>query len=101
MNLLDFAVTPLWLVWDAVCDLAAEDGVHLAESELIGLAPQASFEAIADHAGLTDGPIDARLAVAADYIHLRDYSPMQQILERRLEAARESSGPTADARPGT
>jgi hypothetical protein len=26
---------------------------------------------------------------------------MQQILERRLEAARESSGPTADARPGT
>jgi glutamate formiminotransferase len=101
MNLLDFAVTPLWLVWDAVRDLAAEDGVHLAESELIGLAPQASFEAIADHAGLTDGPIDARLAVAADYIHLRDYSPMQQILERRLEAARESSGPTADARPGT
>ena len=101
MNLLDFAVTPLWLVWDAVRDLAAEDGVHLAESELIGLAPQSSFEAIADHAGLTDGPIDARLAVAADYIHLRDYSPMQQILERRLEAARESSGPTADARPGT
>jgi glutamate formiminotransferase len=101
MNLLDFAVTPLWLVWDAVRDLAAEDGVHLAESELIGLAPQASFEAIADHAGLTDGPIDARLAAAAEYIHLRDYSPMQQILERRLEAARESSGPTADARPGT
>jgi hypothetical protein len=23
MNLLDFAVTPLWLVWDAVRDLAA------------------------------------------------------------------------------
>ena len=100
MNLLDFAVTPLWLVWDAVRDLAAEDGVHLAESELIGLAPQASFEAIADHAGLADGPIDARLAVAADYIRLRDYSPMQ-ILERRLEAARKSTGPTADPRPGT
>ena len=53
MNLLDFAVTPLWLVWDAVRDLAAEDGVLLAESELIGLAPQASFEAIADHTGAT------------------------------------------------
>jgi glutamate formiminotransferase / 5-formyltetrahydrofolate cyclo-ligase len=87
MNLLDFAVTPLWVVWDAVRDLAADDGVDLAESELIGLAPQASFEAIADHTGVTDGSLDDRLAAAADYIRLRDYSPMQ-ILERRLDAAR-------------
>ena len=101
MNLLDFAVTPLWLVWDAVRDLAAEDGVLLAESELIGLAPQASFEAIADHTGATGGSLDARLAAAADYIRLRDYSPMQ-ILERRLEAARQSADPaSADARPET
>ena len=101
MNLLDFAVTPLWLVWDAVRDLAAEDGVLLAESELIGLAPQASFEAIADHTGATGGSLDARLAAAADYIRLRDYSPMQ-ILERRLEAARHSADPaSADARPET
>ena len=39
MNLLDFAITPLWLVWESVRELAAEDGVELAESELIGLAP--------------------------------------------------------------
>ena len=50
MNLLDFSVTPLWLVWDTVRDVAAEDGVELAESELIGLAPLASFLAVADHA---------------------------------------------------
>jgi len=101
MNLLDFAVTPLWLVWDAVRELAAEDGVHLAESELIGLAPQASFEAIADHAGATGSSLDARLAAAADYIRLRDYSPMQ-ILERRLDAARSGASPTsADQRPAT
>jgi len=93
MNLLDFAVTPLWVVWDAVRDLAAEDGVELAESELIGLAPQASFEAIADHAGAMDGPVDDRLRAAAAYIRLRDYSPMQ-ILERRLEAARHGTDPT-------
>ena len=95
MNLLDFAVTPLWVVWDAVRDLAAEDGVELAESELIGLAPQASFEAIADHLGITDASLDERLAAAADYIRLRDYSPMQ-ILERRLDAARggATSAPT-------
>ena len=97
MNLLDFAVTPLWVVWDAVRDLAAEDGVEPAESELIGLAPQAAFEAIADHVGVTDADLDARLAAAAEYIRLRDYSPMQ-ILERRLDAARRTVG-TAPADP--
>jgi glutamate formiminotransferase len=94
MNLLDFQVTPLWLVWDSVRDLAAEDGVILAESELIGLAPQASFEAIADHVGMTDGSVEERLAAAADYIRLRDYSPMQ-ILERRLAAALTEGDPVA------
>jgi glutamate formiminotransferase len=88
MNLLDFDVTPLWMVWDAVRDLAAEDGIQLAESELIGLAPLASFLAVADHAGApADDTVDARLGAAADYIRLRDYSPMQ-ILELRLEAVR-------------
>ena len=98
MNLLDFHVTPLWLVWDSVRDLASEDGVLLAESELIGLAPQASFEAIADHVGMTDGTIEERLARAAEYIRLRDYSPMQ-ILERRLAAARADTVATGDG-PG-
>ena len=50
MNLLDFTVTPLWLVWETVRDVAAEDGVELAESELIGLAPLAAFLAVADRA---------------------------------------------------
>jgi glutamate formiminotransferase / 5-formyltetrahydrofolate cyclo-ligase len=96
MNLLDFAVTPLWLVWDAVRDLAAEDGVRLAESELIGLAPLASFLAVADHAGAPSaGPIEERLAAAADYIRLRDYSPTQ-ILELRLDATRR----VGDTAPG-
>ena len=50
MNILDFAITPLWLVWETVRDVAAEDGVELAESELIGLAPLAAFLAVADRA---------------------------------------------------
>jgi glutamate formiminotransferase len=101
MNLLDFSVTPLWLVWDAVRDLAAEDGVEPAESELIGLAPLASFLAVADHAEApVEGSVETRLAAAADYIRLRDYSP-QQILELRLEAARAGAGGVArDDRPG-
>jgi glutamate formiminotransferase / 5-formyltetrahydrofolate cyclo-ligase len=88
MNLLDFSVTPLWLVWDTVRELAAEDGVMLDESELIGLAPRAAFLAVADHAGANpDDPIEARLAAAAAYLRLRDFSPLQA-LELRLEAAR-------------
>src|SRR5690349_11445791 len=39
MNLLDFSITPMWRVWEAVRDAAAERGVALRESELIGLAP--------------------------------------------------------------
>ena len=92
MNLLDFATTPLWLVWDTVRDIAAEDGVELAESELIGLAPVAAFLAVADRAGASaDDPIERRLAAAAGYLRLRDFSPMQA-LELRLDAAR-AGGP--------
>ena len=88
MNVLDFTVTPLWLVWETVRDLAAEDGVELAESELIGLAPLASFLAVADHAGAPpDDDVEDRLAAAADFLQLRDFSPMQA-LELRLEASR-------------
>jgi glutamate formiminotransferase / 5-formyltetrahydrofolate cyclo-ligase len=88
MNLLDFNVTPLWLVWETVRDVAAEDGVELAESELIGLAPLAALLAVADRAGaLGEDTIERRLAVAAAYLRLRDFSPMQA-LELRLEAAR-------------
>jgi glutamate formiminotransferase / 5-formyltetrahydrofolate cyclo-ligase len=99
MNLLDFVVTPLWLVWDSVRDLAAEDGVALAESELIGLAPLASFLAVADYAGApATAPDEERLRAAAAYLRLRDFSP-DQALELRLAAAR--GGPsrsTADER---
>ena len=90
MNVLDFDVTPLWLVWETVRDVAAEDGVELAESELIGLAPLAAFLAVADHAGAPgEDPVERRLALAAAYLRLRDFSPMQA-LELRLEAARGS-----------
>ena len=103
MNLLDFEVTPLWRVWDAVRELAAEDGVRPAESELIGLAPLASFLAVADHAGApAEASVEARLTAAATYIQLRDYRPMQ-ILELRLEAAGSSAADKtslAGDRPG-
>ena len=60
----------------------------LAESELIGLAPLAAFLAVADRADAPpEDPVERRLAAAADFLRLRDFSPMQA-LELRLEAAR-------------
>jgi glutamate formiminotransferase / 5-formyltetrahydrofolate cyclo-ligase len=92
MNILDFNVAPVWLVWETVRDVAAEDGVELAESELIGLAPLAAFLAVAERVDAPpDDPVERRLAAAADYLRLRDFSPMQA-LELRLEAAR-ATGP--------
>jgi len=97
MNLLDYKTTPLWLVWEAVRSEAAEDGVHLAESELIGLAPLGSLVDVADHAGVSAHlSQEERLAGAAGFLKLRDFSPLQA-LELRLEAARGTEpmpGPT-------
>ena len=93
MNLLDFTVTPLWAIWDAVRDLAAEDGVEPAESELIGLAPLASLLDVADRAGADpDSPLEGRLRAGATYLRLRDFSPTQA-LELRLEKARGAVDP--------
>jgi glutamate formiminotransferase len=88
MNVLDFRTTPLWRVWETVRAEAAEDAIELAESELIGLAPLAAFLDVADHAEAPpDGPMDDRLAAAARFLRLRDFSPLQA-LELRLDAAR-------------
>src|SRR5688572_1691160 len=87
MNLLDFRTTPLWLVWETVRAAAADDAVTLHESELIGLAPLAAFLDVADHADApANAPVEDRLAAAASFLKLRDFSP-QQALELRLAAA--------------
>jgi len=87
MNLLDFGRTSLWAVWDAVGAEAAADGVDLAESELIGLAPLAAFQAVADRAEAPlDAPPEERVIAAGRYLKLRDASP-QMALELRLARA--------------
>jgi glutamate formiminotransferase / 5-formyltetrahydrofolate cyclo-ligase len=93
MNILDFRVTPLWRVWETVRAEAAADGIELFESELIGLAPLAAFLDVADHVEApSTAPIEERLAAAAAFLRLRDFSPMQA-LELRLDAARSTTGP--------
>jgi glutamate formiminotransferase len=93
MNLLDFRTTSLWQVWETVKAEAADEGVELAESELIGLAPLAALLDVADHAGVPDSlTTQERLAGAARSLELRDFSPLQA-LELRLEAARQPKPP--------
>lgn len=88
MNLLDFATTPMWQVWEEVRALAADDGVRLRESELIGLAPLAALMDVADHADADrDAPVEVRFAAAAAYLQLRDPDPAMA-LELRLAAVR-------------
>ena len=87
MNLLDFNVSPLWRVYEAVAAEARAAGVEPAASELIGLAPLAALLAVADRSGApTDAPVEDRLAAAAAYLRLQDFSPLQA-LELRLAAA--------------
>jgi len=87
MNLLDHTVTPLWLVWETVRGLAADEGVELRESELIGLAPLAALLEVADHVGVAPrGPVERRLNAAAEALAIRDFEPTMA-LELRLAAA--------------
>jgi glutamate formiminotransferase len=89
MNLLDYRTTPLWLVWETVRAAAAEDHVELLESELIGLAPLGALLGVADHAEVpAEAPVEERLAGAAHFLKLRDFSPMQA-LELRLDQVRQ------------
>ncbi len=90
MNVLDFQVTPLWRVWETVKAEAGADDVDLAESELIGLAPLAALLDVADHAGAAPAAaVEARLRTAAEFLQLRDFSPMQA-LELKLAAAQDA-----------
>jgi glutamate formiminotransferase len=87
MNLLDFQATPMWRVFDEVARLARDEGVQVLGSELIGLAPQAAFDAVAAHAGVPgDAATEARFAAAAAYLRLRDAQPLM-VLEQRLAVA--------------
>jgi glutamate formiminotransferase len=68
MNLLDFTVTSIRTVFDAVAERAKAAGVDVLESELIGLAPAAA--------------IDAALA---KHIKLPSFDAAQQVVEEKLK----------------
>jgi glutamate formiminotransferase / 5-formyltetrahydrofolate cyclo-ligase len=91
MNLLDHAVTPMWLVWETVSNLAAEEGVAARESELIGLCPLAALLEVADHAGVDPSlPDERRVERAAEWLRVRDFRPTMALELRMAELAGES-----------
>jgi glutamate formiminotransferase len=49
MNLLDTRQTPIWFVFERISDLAAQRGVSVLQSELVGLAPADAVADIARH----------------------------------------------------
>ena len=69
MNLLDFRVTPLHVVFERVRELAAARGVEVAASEVVGLLPT-----------------EALTMTAAHYYGLRHFGPAAVLEDRLLEA---------------
>jgi glutamate formiminotransferase len=101
MNLLDFTVTPLWLVWETVGALARAEGMELRESELIGLTPLAALTDVAEHAGLDPAATDEqRIMAAAAWLRIRDFES-NMALELRLAAAEAATADPATAEPAT
>jgi glutamate formiminotransferase len=87
MNLLDFSVTPIWKVWDAVSNAASAEGIEVRESELIGLCPLAALTDVAERIGVPRRvKVEERITWAADWLSIRDFDP-SMALELRLAAA--------------
>ena len=92
MNLLDFTVTPIWRVWEAVSDEARAAGVEVRESELIGLCPIAALSDVAEHVGVDAALADEeRITQAAAWLRIRDFDP-SMALELRLAQAEAAAG---------
>ncbi len=99
MNVLDHSITPMWLVWETVTQLAREEGVEARESELIGLCPLAALTAVADHAGVpAEATVEERITRAAAWLKVRDFEPTMA-LELRLAAA--EAADASATRPAT
>ena len=69
MNLVDFEVTSIREAFDAVAKEASVRGMEIADSEIVGLAPEAALP-----------PEDG------EHVRLKGFSPEEQILERLVEA---------------
>lgn len=92
MNLTNFRVTPVHAVFDEVCRLAAERGVRVTGSEIVGLVPLEVLVAAGKHylarQGAYQGVPESELVEAAiRSLGLNDvapFDPRQKVIEYRL-----------------
>jgi glutamate formiminotransferase len=70
MNLVDHEVTGLWKAYDAAALLAAEEGMAVTDSEIVGLVPASALE---------EGDVER--------LNLRGFDASRQVLERLADAA--------------
>lgn len=76
MNITDYQTTPMSKVYNRARELAVRHGAKLAESELIGLIPEAAYES------------------DAEWIQrIGNFDPAQKVIERRLESPMSWVGP--------
>lgn len=76
MNLTDFEETPLHVVYEEVRRLAAQQGVEIEESELIGLMPRKALE-----------------MTAAGFLKLKDFHT-ERVVENQIAMLLERENPT-------
>lgn len=96
MNLTDYTVTPPHLVFDKVCEIAAELGLRVTGSELVGLIPLEAVLAAGRHylrkQGASDGVPEADLIEAAhqsmSLSQISKFSPGERIVEYRVRTPR-------------
>lgn len=86
MNLRDVSVTPMHLAYETITSLAADHGVEVTGSELVGLAPLSAFlEAGAWYHADPEAADEAALVAAAieglGLSDLGEFDPQQRIIE--------------------
>ena len=82
INVVDFRITPMRRVYEAVQELAMRHGAAVGDGELIGLIPEAAYDP------------DAAWARG-----IRNFHPNEKILERRLERPMDWPGDAPVATP--
>ncbi len=71
MNLTNYTITPIRVVFDAIAAKARAAGVEIAESELVGLAPRAALD-----------------AATAKHVMLAGFDEKRQIIESLLSSSK-------------
>jgi len=96
MNLTNFRVTPVHVVFDQVCELAAQMGLRVTGSEIVGLVPQEAMLAAGRHylarqggyPGVSEADVIAMAVRSLGLSELAPFEPAQKIIEQRVRAPR-------------